>query len=36
MEILRLGVESELSLLAYTPATAMQDPIPQLTAKPDT
>ena len=26
MEILKLGVESELQLLAYTTATAMQDP----------
>ena len=26
MEILRLGVESELQLPAYTMATAMQDP----------
>ena len=26
MEVLRLGVESELQLLAYTTATAMPDP----------
>ena len=26
MELPRLGVESELQLLAYTAATAMQDP----------
>ena len=26
MEVLRLGVESELQLLAYTAATATQDP----------
>ena len=26
MEVPRLGVESELQLLAYTTATAMQDP----------
>ena len=28
MEVLRLGVESELLLLAYAPATATQDPSP--------
>ena len=26
MEVPRLGIESELQLLAYTTATAMQDP----------
>ena len=41
MEVPRLGVESELQLLAYTIATATWDqscicrPIPQLTATPD-
>ena len=33
MEVPRLGVESELQLLAYTTATSMQDPL--LTAAPD-
>ena len=41
MEVLRLEVESELQLLAYTAVTAMPDPShicdlqPQLTATPD-
>ena len=41
MEAPRLGVKSELQLLAYTTATAMQDPsrhlrpTSQLTATPD-
>ena len=40
MEVPRLGVESELQLLAYTTATATPDlsclrPIPQLKATPD-
>ena len=41
MEVLRLGVESELKLLAYRIATAtwdpslVYDPTPQLTAMPD-
>ena len=42
MEVPRLGVESELHLLAYTTATATQDlscicdlHTPQLTASPD-
>ena len=43
MEVLRLGVESELQLPAYTTATATQGPscvsdlrpTPQLTATPD-
>ena len=40
MEVSRLGVKSELQLLAYITATATQDPshifdLPQLTATPD-
>ena len=41
MEVPRLGVKSELQLLAYTTATALWDlepclqPTPQLTATPD-
>ena len=39
MEIPRLGVKSELQLLAYTTATAMREPClqptPQLMAMPD-